>query len=171
MAKKTTAHAYAQAILELATEPWLKGLWLANRRLHEQQSLARLDDPATPASEKSALLSVVLENVAPAPAAFVRALTNDSELHRLETIAEEFELLVKQRGLYVLAHVRSAVALTDEERTTLEGTLRTRFSGDLEIEYEVDPSLIGGVVVRVGDEVIDGSLAGKLASLRERLTG
>ncbi len=60
MAKKTSAHAYAQALLELATEPWLKGLRLVNRRLHEQRLLARLDDPAVAESEKKTLLASVL---------------------------------------------------------------------------------------------------------------
>lgn len=169
MAKKTTSHAYAQALLELAAEPWLKGLRLANRRLHEQQLIARLDDPATPASEKKAILAAVLEDTPPQVAAFVRTMTSDGDLNKLDTICEEFETLVARRSLYVLAHVTSAVPLTDEERAALEQTLAQRFAGDLEAEYQVDPALIGGVVVRVGDEVIDGSLASKLASLRERL--
>ena len=169
MAKKTTSHAYAQALLELATEPWRKGLRLANRRLHEHGLMAKLDDPAVPDSEKKALLATLLQDVTPQVAAFVRTLISDGALNKLDAICEEFETLVARRSLYVLAHVKSAVPLTDEERTALEQTLSQRFAGNLEAEYEIDPALIGGVMVRVGDEVIDGSLAGKLASLRERL--
>jgi F-type H+-transporting ATPase subunit delta len=169
MAKKTTSHAYAQALLELATEPWMKGLHLANRRLHEQHAVARLEDPAIPADVKTRLLASVLADVSPQVMAFVRALSADGDLNKLDTICEEFESLVVRRSKYVLAHVRSAVPLTDDERTALEQTLAQRFGGSLETEYEVDPALIGGVVVRVGDEVIDGSLAGKLSALRERL--
>jgi F-type H+-transporting ATPase subunit delta len=169
MAKKTTSHAYAQALLELATEPWLKGLHLANRRLHEQHAVARLEAPAVPVDEKMALLVAVLADVSPQVVAFVRALVNDGDLNKLDTICEEFETLVVRRSHYVLAHVRSAVPLTDDERTKLEQTLSLRFGGTLEAEYEVDPALLGGVVVRVGDEVIDGSLVGKLSALREHL--
>jgi len=169
MAKKTTSHAYAQALLEMATEPWLKGLRLATRRLHERRLMAQLEDPAAPASEKKALLASALSDVFPPVAAFLRALISDGDLNKLDTICDEFETLVASRSRYVLAHVKSAVPLTDAERATLEQTLAQRFSGNLEAEYQVDPSLIGGVVVRVGDEVIDGSLAGKLATLRERL--
>jgi F-type H+-transporting ATPase subunit delta len=171
MAKKTTAHAYAQALLELATEPWMKGLRLASRRLRDQHAAAQLKDPAIPADEKAALLASLLGDVAPQVAAFVRALVRDGDLNKLDTISEEFETLAMRRSQYVLAHVRSAVPLTTDERMQLEQTLAKRFGGSLEAEYEVDPALIGGVLVRVGDEVIDGSLAGKLSVLRGRLAG
>jgi F-type H+-transporting ATPase subunit delta len=169
MAKKATTHAYAQALLELATGPWLKGLRVANRRLRKEHAVARLEDPAVPVDEKMGLLASALVDVSPQVVAFVRALVNDGDLNKLDTICEEFETLVVRRSQYVLAHVRSAVPLTDDERAKLEQTLTQRFGSSLEAEYEVDPALIGGVVVRVGDEVIDGSLVGKLSALRERL--
>ena len=52
----------------------------------------------------------------------------------------------------------------------MRAKLADRFGSDLEFEFEVDASLIGGVYLRVGDQVIDGSVAGKLAALRDRLT-
>jgi len=169
MAQKKTSHAYAQALLELATEAWLKGLRLANRRLRDQDLAARLEDPSIPPDKKKELLAQVLVDVAPQAAAFVCALVLDGDLNKLDTIVDEFEALVLRRSQYMLAHVRSAVPLTADERRQLERNLSQRFAGTLEAEYEVDPALIGGVVVRVGDEVIDGSLAGKLSALRERL--
>jgi len=171
MAKKTTAHAYAQSLLELAAEPWLKGLRLATRRLRDQSVVARLEDPALSPEEKHKLLTATLGDAPPHVAAFVRALVNDGALNKLDTISEAFETLVARRSPYVLAHVRSAVPLDDAQRSSLEQTLARRFGDNLEAEYEVDAALIGGVVVRVGDEVIDGSLAGKLSALRERLAG
>jgi F-type H+-transporting ATPase subunit delta len=169
MAKKATAHAYAQALLELAAEPWLKGLRMATRRLRDQHVVARLNDPSVSADEKKSLLASSLGDAPPQVVVFVRALLNDGDLNKLDTITEEFEALVVRRSQYVLAHIRSAVPLTDDERRRLEQTLSQRFGGHLETEYQVDAALIGGVVVRVGDEVIDGSLAGKLSILRERL--
>lgn len=170
MAKKNTSYAYAQALLELSTEPWLKGLRLVSRRLREQGLIARLEDPAVSAGDKAALLAPITSDVIPQVAAFVRTLTADSDLNKLDAIVNEFETLIVRRSQYVLAHVRSAVPLTNEERQQLEQNLERRFGGNLEAEYQVDATLLGGVVVRVGDEVIDGSLAGKLATLRQRLT-
>lgn len=68
-----------------------------------------------------------------------------------------------------LVRVRSAVPLTEEEKSALRGKITRRFGHNLEFQFEVDESILGGVVVRVGDKVIDGSVAGKLAALRESL--
>jgi F-type H+-transporting ATPase subunit delta len=65
--------------------------------------------------------------------------------------------------------VKSAVPLTEAERQDLHTRLTDRFGPDLELQFDVDPSLIGGIYVRVGDQVIDGSIAGKLSALREQL--
>jgi F-type H+-transporting ATPase subunit delta len=169
MAEKKSSHAYAQALLELATEPWLKGLRLANRRLRDRDLAAKLTDPALAPEQKRDLVTSISGDLPPQVVAFVRALVNDGDLNKLDTIVDDFETLITRRSRYVLAHVRSAVPLTDDERARLEQNLARRFGGALEAEYEVDPTLLGGVVVRVGDEVIDGSLAGKLSVLRERL--
>lgn len=169
MAEKRTSHAYAQLLLELATGSWVRGLRLASRRLHDSQIAARLEDPAVGADEKTRLLAPILSDVTQPAASFVRSLVTEGDLNKLDTIVEEFESLVVRRSQYMLAHVRSAVALTSAESKQLEKNLARRFGKDLEFEYEEDPSLIGGVIVRVGDEVIDGSLAGKLSALRERL--
>jgi F-type H+-transporting ATPase subunit delta len=71
----------------------------------------------------------------------------------------------------VEADVTSAVPLTDAERSKLEDRLHSRFGGDLQIRYRVEPSIIGGMIVRVGDRYIDGSVASRLGQLREALAG
>jgi len=171
MADKRTSNAYAQALLQLAAEPWLKSLRQVDRRLRDQNLVARLEDPTLSPDDKERVLSPVLGDALPQVAAFVRTLARDGELNKLDDIVHDFETVIVRRSQYVLALVRSAVPLTSVERAALEQSLTRRFGSNLETEYELDPALIGGVVVRVGDEVIDGSLAGKLATLRERLAG
>ncbi|MFQ6015028.1 MAG: ATP synthase F1 subunit delta [Anaerolineae bacterium] len=70
-----------------------------------------------------------------------------------------------------VVEVRSAVPLTVKEKATLKQKLAKRFSDDLEFRFRIDESLIGGVRVKIGDQVIDGSVAGKLEALREQLVG
>jgi ATP synthase F1 delta subunit len=65
--------------------------------------------------------------------------------------------------------VTSAVPLTSAEEDALRAKLLDRFGPDLEFQFDVDTSLIGGIYLRVGDQVVDGSIAGKLAALRDRL--
>lgn len=71
----------------------------------------------------------------------------------------------------ISATVTTAVALTDTERELLETRLRSKHGKDLPIAYRVDPSILGGVIVRVGDRYIDGSVVARLGQLRQELTG
>jgi len=65
--------------------------------------------------------------------------------------------------------VSSAVPLTEEEQAVLREKLEARFSQNLDLRFEVERSLLGGVVVRVGDKVMDGSVKGKLDALKQTL--
>ena len=67
------------------------------------------------------------------------------------------------------ALVRTAVILTDEQTERLASALGTLYGRPMVVRSEVDPSVRGGLIVRVGDEVIDGSVAGRLAAVREAL--
>ncbi len=69
------------------------------------------------------------------------------------------------------AQITSAVELTADEKHALESKLRTKFGRDLTFEYKVDASLLGGIVAKVGDKIIDGSLAAKLNAMQEALLG
>lgn len=69
----------------------------------------------------------------------------------------------------VLAKVISAVPLTKDEQAALREKLQARFNQPLDLRFEVEPSLLGGVRVRVGDEVIDGSVKSKLDALAQSL--
>jgi F-type H+-transporting ATPase subunit delta len=85
-----------------------------------------------------------------------------------EMLAAFLRRLAEQEGR-VQAEVASAVPLGEEDRERLRAALAARFRRKIDLEVRVDRSLIGGVRVRVGDQVIDASLAGKLERLRRRL--
>jgi F-type H+-transporting ATPase subunit delta len=65
--------------------------------------------------------------------------------------------------------VRSAVALTAAEKAALLEKLQDRFTTSVDLTFEVEPALLGGVAVRVGDQVIDGSVKGRLEALAQNL--
>jgi hypothetical protein len=85
--------------------------------------------------------------------------------------AVEFERLSRQQAQAagMLAWVQSAAPLTEEQRRLLKRHLRERFGQEFILRVEVDPSLIGGMVIRVKDQIFDGSVAGRLDTLGERL--
>ncbi len=69
------------------------------------------------------------------------------------------------------AEVTSAVPLTDAEREALDTRLHGRYGDELPIRYRVEPSILGGLIVRVGDRYLDGSVASRLARMRDELSG
>lgn len=80
-------------------------------------------------------------------------------------IIDEAELAVGESK----AQVTSALPLSEEEKATLASNLAAQLGAEPEMEFEVDPAILGGLLLKVGDRVIDGSVAGKLGALRERL--
>jgi F-type H+-transporting ATPase subunit delta len=69
------------------------------------------------------------------------------------------------------AVVTSAVPLTDAERSAIESRLYAAHGDDLPITFQVEPAILGGVTVRIGDRFVDGSVANKLGQLRTGMTG
>lgn len=163
---------YAAAIYDLAFEPWLDQLGKVQRVVRSDATLrAALDDPqASPQVKLESLSQAVPEGLSANVRRFLGTLLEAGQLDQLDAIVLEFDHLVRRRPERSLARVTSAVPLTETERETLRAKLVSRFGSDLEFEFEVDTSLIGGIHLRVGDQVIDGSVSGKLAALRDRLT-
>jgi F-type H+-transporting ATPase subunit delta len=163
---------YAAAIYDLAFESWTRQL------THIQQALSRdavlrtaLGDPKRSNQDKLQLLSqAVPEGLAAEVRKFLGTLLEAGQLGQLDAILAEFDRLVRRRPERKMARVTSAVALTEAEKENLRVKLTNRYGPDLELQCEVDASLIGGVRLRVGDQVVDGSVAGKLAALREHLS-
>jgi F-type H+-transporting ATPase subunit delta len=133
---------------------------------------AALSDPAAPAESKSALLTDLLGGRA---TAVTLRLVNELVLHPrgraldrgLETIAR----YVAQRRRRLMALVRTAVPLDDERRARLTAALTRLYDHEIHLNVELDPDLIGGVSVQVGDEIIDGTIAGRLDVARRRSAG
>jgi len=162
---------FAAAIYDLAFEVWLRQLGSAQKALATDAALrSHLQDAGRPAAERLQLLEkAVPGDLDPQVRKFLGTLVEAGQTDMLGAILTEFERLVRRRPERKLAQVVTAVALNDAERKAMEARLAEQFGLDLEFEYKVDKSLIGGVYLRVGDRVIDGSVAGKLAALRESL--
>jgi F-type H+-transporting ATPase subunit delta len=163
---------YAAAIYDLAIEPWLKQLGTVQRVLRRDAALrTALQDPRSSTRDKLTRLSqAVPEGLAADVRKFLGTLLEAGQLDQLDGILLEFDRLVRRRPERTLVRVTSAVPLTDPEKEAMRARLADRYGPDLEFQFEVDASLIGGVHLRVGDQVIDGSVAGRLAALRDRLT-
>jgi F-type H+-transporting ATPase subunit delta len=98
-------------------------------------------------------------------------LVEQGKARELTAIVDELVALAAERRRAAVAEVRTAVELTDEHRKNLAGALERATGRKVELRVIVDPSVIGGVVARIGDQVIDGSIRRRLELARERMSG
>jgi F-type H+-transporting ATPase subunit delta len=101
---------------------------------------------------------------------FIRLLAQNKRLAVLPEIAAQFELLRAQYENEVDVQVTSAVPLSDSQRSKMAAALKSRFKRDVRMTTHLDPTLLGGAVIRAGDLVIDGSINGRLQRLTSDIT-
>ena len=178
MARGAAARRYAKALFELAKEAGqasevlgeltaMGDLLEGNPELHEV-----LFRPLHPVAQRRAVLDGVTQRLGASTAvqSFFSLLIDQRRLVDFPAIREEFERLASEDAGLRRAEVVSAGALRDDQLERLRRALSTRTGGEVEISARVDPSLLGGVVAKVGDLVFDGSLRTQLRQLRANLT-
>ncbi len=101
---------------------------------------------------------------------FLTQLAEQDRLALLPTVTERFTLLQAEDAKEVHAYVTSAYPLTKEQELLIENRLSSSLSSKVIIHVEVDPSLLAGVTIKVGDKLIDDSVRGKLKQLKTQLT-
>ena len=141
--------------------------------VHAQPRLAALlSDHTTGAAGRTALLGKALGATSGANATATALLSQTIGLLRGERADEAVidlaELAVARRG-EVVAHVSAAAELTDAQRTRLTAVLTRIYGHPVSVQLHVDPELLGGLSITVGDEVIDGSIASRLAAAQSQL--
>jgi len=138
----------------------------------EPQLGSLLVDQATPADNRVGLLRDVLGGrVTSVTGTLLEQTVRTPRGRSLFAAAEELaELAAARRDRYV-AHVRTAVRLSPDQEHRLAGSLTRLYGRPISLQSELDPDLLGGLVVRVGGEVIDGSIAGKISTARRTLPG
>ncbi len=127
--------------------------------------------PAVSPSRKRAVMGKLMAplNVSTSVRNFVFVVIDHRRVTEFPSIIEAFDRLLDERLGFVRGTVQSASALSDAQKKSLEAEL-SRLSGkNAKLDYEVEPSLIGGVVARVGAKVYDGSVRGQLEKLRLKL--
>ncbi|MEU8267738.1 F0F1 ATP synthase subunit delta [Sphaerisporangium sp. NPDC049002] len=131
-----------------------------------------LVDPAVPGEAKRQLLADLLgDRVAPSSLRLITQLALHPRGRSLERGLDTYIQLVAEQRQQLVAVVRSAVPLSDGQRERLATWLRTTYGRDIHLNTEVDPRVLGGFSVRLGDELIDTTIAGRIEDVRRRLAG
>lgn len=170
MAEQALALDYARAYFEKAVEKHSRDLHALNNAVTRGNVLTRLDNPAETLENKKALLNGLLPpNAETAVSNLAYLLANRNQMHLLNQVVRDFDSMVAQGAPGVVAVVTTTIDLTAEDKSKLEAKLRNQFGQDLRFDYQLDPSILGGVIVRVGDVVVDGSIAAKLSAMKQKL--
>ena len=170
-----SARRYAAALLSLAGEGTAAETIAADLdRVAEVVATpgARLilDDPRSPvAARVSALAAAAGAPVNPAVHTLMMMLAGRRHLAALPAIAEAMHEALDVRGGISNARVSTPMEIGAEERSKIEAQAKEIAGGAVRVTYDIDPSLVGGVTLRVGDHLIDGSVKGRLARMRERI--
>jgi F-type H+-transporting ATPase subunit delta len=127
-----------------------------------------LIDPHVPAARRQQICEDLLSDQASSTTvALVSLVVGAGRARELPAIVDRLLELTAAGGDRHVAEVRSAVALTDDQKTRLAASLKAATGKDVDIVVVVDPSVLGGIVTQIGDTVIDGSVRHRLAQLRE----
>jgi F-type H+-transporting ATPase subunit delta len=171
----TVARPYAEAAFSIAREAnalpvWGEMLKLASNVAADARMHSALDNPKLSAAEKESLfLSVCGEGLNADARSFIRVLVEAERIVLLPEIRKLFDALKDEADGVARAHITSAFPMSDAELAAMKTSLEKRFGKKIETTVGVDPELIGGATIVVGDTVIDGSVRGELQSMATHL--
>ena len=155
-------------------DAWLSALNEVARVLRIPSARTVFLSPAVPAAQKSAALDRIVPNAPQLTRNFLHILVDRDRLDQVPGIVDALrELINVQRGI-VTADVTTAVPLDTELEQVVAQKLAQHLGREprqITIRSHVDPSIIGGVIARIGDQVIDDSVRGRIERLRRSLAG
>jgi len=176
MARAASARRHAQAVFQIALEREELDLWRGDlERISEAMKdplfYAFLESPKIHFDEKARILSQRLEGINPLAMNLVYLLVARRRLGIARDIAAEYQRLVDEHRGIAHAEVATAVPVDEEVKDKLVDKLGALVGKEIVLNTKVDPALIGGLVARVGDKLIDGSIKSRLLHLRQSMIG
>lgn len=177
MANSAYAIRHAQEVFETALEKKELNKWQSDLRriaslTKDTTLLALLENPEVPFDDKATVLSERLVEVNPEALKLVSELVAKGRLAEIGDIADEYQRLVDDhRGIEgaEVAEITTAIELDDEDKLRLSQRLTSIVGKPIVLKPKVDRSVIGGIIIRVGDKLIDGSIRSKLEALKREM--
>ena len=171
----TIARPYAEAAFQAALQEnalpaWGDALDRLAAVVAQPQAAQLISNPRVPPSQVADLIADVAQNLTVEQRNFTRLLADNDRLAVLPEIATLYRAQLNQQQGVLDAHVTSAFPLTDAQLGDIRNTLEAKHGRRVQVTVDVDPELIGGVSIRIGDAVTDLSVRGKLAQLSAALT-
>lgn len=168
------AKRYVQAIVEIAREKqtfeaWERDLQQLGAAASDEDFATFLQNPSVQGAEKIKAVDIVLRDAQPEVRNLAHLLVERQRAGLIPDIVEAFnEAVLAERGI-VVADVTTAEQLDESMQADVRERIGTLLGKKVELRLHTDPEIIGGLIARVGDEVIDGSVQTRLRQLRSRL--
>jgi F-type H+-transporting ATPase subunit delta len=168
------AKRYVQAIVEIAREQqnfeaWERDLDLLGAMVADSRVDAFLDNPSVQAAQKKHAVDIVLKDAQPEARNLAHLLVERHRTGIIPDLVTAFhEALLAEQGI-VVADVTTAEPLDERMQAEVRERLGTLLGKTVQLRMHTDPDIIGGLVAKVGDQVIDGSVQTRLRRLRQRL--
>lgn len=166
------AHNYATAFYEAAFERWLGSLTATAEALTERPELLhRLQAMDIDFAERQAALNdILVDDMDPMARNLLYTLLQHGDLPILGEVIASLRRCMQQAAVGPTpVEVTTVAPLAQDQRHALEAKLFSQYGGNLVYEYKVDRAILGGMIVRVGDKLIDGSVASRLTALKQSL--
>jgi len=175
MRPSSTSRRYAQAAYDVAAhhghiEQWIAQLRSARQVMQDTEVGEFFRDPKVGMHEKLRALDTSFDSFDPQVLNLLRILVSRHRASMVGTIADEFEALDRKAKNIAEAEVTVARSLSPEEIQDVTSRLSAATGKTIQISTKVDLAILGGVIVRIGDRLIDASVSGRLQRLRERMT-
>lgn len=175
----SVAGRYASALFDLAKDENKideveKDLGAFQALFNESDDLARMvRSPVISSDDQSRALVAVLEKAGAGALTtnFFKLIAKNRRLFAAEDMARAFKALAARHRGEVTAEVASAHVLSDDQVAELKSVLKASVGKDVTLSTKVDPSLLGGLVVKIGSRMIDSSLKTKLANMKAAMAG
>jgi F-type H+-transporting ATPase subunit delta len=136
----------------------------------EPELRGALTNVALPVERKADLVGALLEGKAlPSTVRLITEVVTRPRGRSLERALDAYGRVVAQRRRRLVALVRTSAELTEEQRTRLTAALSAAYGHEVHLNIEIDPTVVGGLSIQIGDEEIDGTIAGRLENVRRRL--
>ena len=176
MARDDMIEGYAEALFSVARAedalPAVEDEFYAFAKALEQNTPLReaLTDAALPAENKKSVIADVLgERANPLTVSLLGFVVEAGRAREIPKIVQRLAEVAAGERDQALAEVRSAVELSAAQRKRIAAALSKATGRKVDVKVVVDPSVVGGVVARVGDEIFDGSVATRLVDAQEKL--
>ncbi len=170
-----SANRYAKAIFELATEEgeveeWSRRLAIIRDLFEDPTARAIIANPSVSVETRiKAVEQLDLPGIGPRGLNLMRLLVASRRVDRMVEIVDHFEVLADAAAGRVRASVTTAIPLSEADRDKLGRDLSEQLGKDVRLIAHVDPAILGGVVLQVGDRLTDASVAGRLDQLRRKV--